>query len=304
MIDRICKCILHSLDSYIVVVDEHGVITFTNQTWGQLVEQLGSSRDICWLDKNYFDCCSILQLNSTEYRLACQRGFARLLAGEISEFIIECSNWTLESKIWLEVTASIVVYDQVRYVLLNHRNVIDRKKNQEEILKLTTKDAKTGLANYQGFKAFYENEWQRSKRSGSEVALLVGELPIVDLQTKQCSLVANVFSKHARRACDLACSIKANQFSLVLGQVTNLSCKMIAEQIYQEIAAINLLDSDGLKININIGFSSAVPTLIDDSNMLLKAVDLALSKGRESSQTKITGHSPTIIFKQQDNVKN
>ena len=302
--DHIYKGILDSLDSYIVVIEDNGNISFTNKTWGQLSKRLGATNDLNWQGKNYFSCCSILQLNSTEYSLDCQRQVAALLQGSQSEFTITLTACTIESQIWLEVTGSIVTLDNTRYVLLNHSNIIDRKNDHAEIEKLTLIDIETGLANHKSFHSFYFNEWQRSKRNRSEVALLIAEMDHANLDQRQTASIAEIFTRHARRACDLAAVLDNNQFALVLGQIGTVSCEFVAQSIYQEITALHFMTEAGQAIHINIGISSATPTLIDTSDMLLNSVSLALNKAKASQQQCINHHCPTIVFKDRPLMKN
>ncbi|MCJ8340105.1 MAG: GGDEF domain-containing protein [Pseudomonadales bacterium] len=304
MMDHIYKGILDSLDSYIVVIEDNGNISFTNKTWGQLSKRLGATNDLNWQGMNYFSCCSILQLNSTEYARDCQRQVAALLQGKQSEFTITLTACTVESEIWLEVTGSIVTLDNTRYVLLNHSNIIDRKKDHAEIEKLTLIDIETGLANHKSFHSFYFNEWQRSKRNRSEVALLIAEMDHTNLDQRQTASIAEIFTRHARRACDLAAVLDNNQFALVLGQIGTVSCEFVAQSIYQEITALHFMTEAGQAININIGISSATPTLIDTSDMLLNSVTLALNKAKASQQQCINHHCPTIVFKDRPLMKN
>jgi len=304
MLDQMYKNVLDSLVSYIVLVDSDGNIVFTNSSWQGLVAQLGANTDISWLDMRYLDCSDLLQVDSFAYKSAFKYELDLLLQDKQRKFVLECPYSTIESEIWLEVTATCIINDEKRYVLLDHTNIIKRKEDQAEIQRLTIRDETTGLANRAGFNTFFENEWQRSMRSRSEVSLLVAELDTLDLVKEQKLLVADVFSKHARRACDLACSLKSNQFSLILGQVTFLSSDMIARDIHNEIAALNLVSVDGGAINVHIAFSSTTPTLIDAPAMLLDSVALALSKAKMVSTSTIESHCPTIVFKQPNMTKN
>lgn len=304
MIDQMYRDILDTLDAYMVLVDGDGVIIYTNQAWMDLAAKLGSSNEVTWVGKSYYDCCSLLLVDSSRYKEDYRRKFELILQGKQNEFEIEFPCSTLEAKVWLKLSATMIEYNQTRYMLLNHTNVIDRKNADKEIQALTLQDPDTGLANVQGFHTFYENEWQRSMRSRCQVGLLVAQLDSNQVEDKDRALVADVFSSHARRACDLACVLNTNQFSLVLGQVNNVSCDMIANYIYEEILSLNLKNLAGEKININIGFSSTTPTLIDHPDMLFNAASIALNKARTSTESKITSLCPTIVFKPEQFAKN
>ncbi len=295
--DYIYKGILDSLDSYIVVIEGDGVISFTNKKWGDLTEAMGATIGMDCLGKNYFDCCSMILLNPDDFITECKLQIAKLLQGENSEFVLEFSNYTINHQIWLEVTGNLLVLDQSRYVILNHSNIINRKKDRAEIEKLTLIDSVTGIANQKSFNNFYSNEWQRSMRNRIEMALLLGELEGDEIDGFQLKKVAKIFEKHARRACDLVAVLKNNQFALILGQTNSESCEFVALEIHQEILQLNLMSIEGNQISINIGISSATPTLIDTSDMLFNSVDLALRKAKSSRQQNIYSHCPTISFK-------
>ncbi len=297
MMDHIYKGILDSLDSYIVVIEEDGIISFTNKKWGDLTEAMGAAINADCIGKSYFDCCSMILVNPDNFITQCKLQIAELLQGNNTEFVLEFSNYTINHEIWLEVTGNLVVFDQKCYVILNHSNIINRKRDRAEIEKLTLIDSVTGIANQKSFNNFYFNEWQRSMRNRIEMALLLGELEGDEIDDSQLKRIAKIFEKHARRACDLVAVLRNNQFALILGQTNSQSCEFVASEIHQEILQLNLLSIDGNQISINIGISSATPTLIDTSDMLFNSVDLALRKAKSSQQQNIYSHCPTISFK-------
>jgi diguanylate cyclase (GGDEF)-like protein len=298
--------ILNSLDSYIVVVKENGSIFFTNNSWEKLTEQLGITKNIVWLSKNYYQYCHLLQTESNGFASQCKQAVAGLIDGSSTEFTLEFKAPSVVGEVWLEVTGSVVVFDKERYVILNHANIIDRKMYQAEIEKLTLTDTLTHLANQKNFNGFFFNEWQRSMRNGSAMALLIGELDtnMHELDSNQYRNVANIFKCHARRVDDLAAILDNHQFALILGQVGTLSYESVAKSLYQEISQLNLLSDTGQEIHINIGMSSAIPTLIDTSDILFNSVVLALNKAKTSQQEHIFSHYPTIIFKQKALIRN
>lgn len=294
MMDHVYKGILDSLENFIVVVDTDGKIAFSNKAWNKLAQQLGVIENFDWHSKNYFDCAVILQQENTAFVKQCEQQIMQLAQGIQDAFVIECEKSTLEDEIWLSVSGSIVRLDHKQYIVLNHANIMDRKQDLEQIEKLTLIDNVTGLANAKKFNSFYRNEWKRSMRSSSEVALLIAELDTKDMTDEQRTSVANVFSNHARRACDFAGILKKDQFALVLGQITTTACDSAAKSISEDVAALNLLNASGQVINIHIGISSSTPTLIDTPEMLFNSVDLALQKSKRSTQTRVINHCPTI----------
>ncbi len=298
MMDHVYKGILDSLENFIVVVDTDAKIVFSNKAWKKLAQELGVTESFDWRNKNYFDCAVMLQQENTAFVKQCEQQIMQLSEGMQDAFVIDCEKSTLEGKVWLSVSGSIVRLDHKQYIVLSHANIVDRKKYLEKIEKLTLIDNVTGLANAKKFKSFYRNEWKRSMRSSSEVALLIAELDTKDISDEQRTLVAKVFSSHARRACDFAGILKKGQFALVLGQITTTACDSAAKSISEDVAALNLMTSSGKAINIHIGISSSTPTLIDTPEMLFNAVDLALQKSKGSQQTRVTNHCPTIKLKE------
>jgi diguanylate cyclase (GGDEF)-like protein len=294
MMDHVYKGILNSLDNYIVVVDVDGKIAFTNKAWNKLTQCLGVIESFDWQNKNYFDCAVMLQQENTDFVEQCENQIAQLAKGEKEAFVIECEKSTLESDVWLSLSGTIVRLDHKQYIVLSHTNVMDRKQDLEKIEKLTLVDNVTGLANAKKFNSFYNNEWKRSMRSQTEVALLIAELDVNDVNGEQRTSVAKVFSSHARRACDFAGVLNENQFALVLGQVTPNACDAAAQSISEEVASLNLLSESGQVINIHIGVSSSTPTLIDPPETLFNAVGLALQKSKELHQERVINYCPTI----------
>jgi GGDEF domain-containing protein len=296
MMDHIFKDILDSLDSYIVVLNKDGDIVYSNKNWDLLIQQLHLPKNINE-NNNYFACNALLQPVDNGFLDECSRSIKHLLDKNKAKFSLQHHINILNSNLWLEVTASLLEADQSQYILLNHTDVSDKKIASQTIAQLTVLDDKTGLANDNCFNEFLINEWHRALRSQSKIALFSAQLNKGDIADSDMIKVAQVFLDHARRASDCAGILEHNQFALVLGEPGTLCYEEVASSIAKKVADLELYSITGCLIELNIGMSSTIPTLIDRPEMLLRSSSLALAKAKQTKQTIQCRH-PAICLQE------
>jgi diguanylate cyclase (GGDEF)-like protein len=303
MLTSIYKSIIDSLDNYIVVIEENGSITVANNTWLELIAELSAEKDVLVNGTNYFEDFPLLQQSNCDFIDHYKGYISSLFSDNEQKFNIEFPLASLSDQVWLSVSASLIKFEDQKLVILNHSNVIERKKTVVQIDKLTLIDPITKLANRKSFNIFFENEWHRAKRDKKTLTLLIGELEKTALVAEDQQQIADIFAQFARRASDFSAILKNNQFAILLGELKAGDCLKTADKISQEVESLKLVTQTGQSVRINIGISNATPTLIDTSDALINAVFLALEHAKEATDSNVTSYCPTIIYKDQSLIK-
>lgn len=295
MTDHIYKGIFNSLQDAIVVTDLRGEILLTNLAWDELTQILNLSSEEVWPQKNYFQNSFILPSGHTKFSTYCTQQIEKLFLQThgVAKMTVEAA--TKQETFRFQLTMSALPIEDKMYVVFSHRRI----KNTAEIVtveKLVKGKQRLMLPSEQCFEEFYLKQWASSMRKGSELGLLVAEFS-TEIKGRTEVVLTDVFCRYARRSCDIAAKIQHNQLAIVFGRSTQKSSNKIAQDIYHEIAVLNLSKDNGLPIVVNIGTSSAVPTLVDTPDILKSAVNLALNKAKACNTNNVTSYCPSIILK-------
>lgn len=164
-------------------------------------------------------------------------------------------------------------------------------------------DGMTGLSNRRHFDEFLSREWQRACEAGSEISLLMVDVDFFKLYNDKFGHSAgddalkNVAAAMRDTIVDetyFPARYGGEEFAIVLPGVSQLQTMEIAENLRKNIEALNIphvsprLDS---VITVSIGLATLVPTVSENSKVLIELADkgLYLAKNRGRNQIAIFG---------------
>jgi len=158
-------------------------------------------------------------------------------------------------------------------------------------------DALTGLANRRSFDETLPEEWNRSRRLGVPLALLM--IDIDDFKRynderghregDQCLReVAETFALHARRAGDLAARYGGEEFTLLLPNTDPAEALRLAERVRSSVESRKERDGTGRpSVTVSIGVASRVPFDGERPESLVLDADAALYKAKEAGKNRV-----------------
>ena len=169
-----------------------------------------------------------------------------------------------------------------------------------QLQQLATEDALTALANRRRFDDFLRDEWQRSRRSGSPVSLLL--LDVDDFKRYNDSLghpagdaclkaVAGTLHRAVRRGTDLAARHGGEEFAVVLSNTDEAGARILAESIRAGVEELELAHPGsrvGPIVTVSIGCATMVASEKNDAPELIKAADAALYRSKENGRNRVT----------------
>jgi len=139
------------------------------------------------------------------------------------------------------------------------------KRMTDQLRSAAATDSLTGVANRRRFDESLEDEWQRGRRGGDPISLLLIDVDHFKLYNDRyghpkgdCALqsVAKALTAVARRTGDLVARCGGEEFALLLPKTPRAGAEDVAGRVLGSIAGLNLLHSaspTGRHLSVSIG---------------------------------------------------
>jgi len=175
---------------------------------------------------------------------------------------------------------------------------IELQHANEQLLRLSTTDALTELANRRLLMQRLEDEWRRGLRTGAPLSLLLVDVDYFKLYNDHYGhqagddalvAVASVLRNSANRPADLVARYGGEEFVLLLAQTDTEGARAVATRCRELLAGLALAHElsplGGGLLTLSIGMVSGVPYRGSSASQWLAQADLALyqakSQGRD-----------------------
>ncbi|TDB29125.1 GGDEF domain-containing protein [Stenotrophomonas sp. ATCM1_4] len=166
-------------------------------------------------------------------------------------------------------------------------------ERQAALDQLARQDGLTGVANRREFDATLRNEWNRARRSGTELALLLVDIdhfkafndahghPAGDrcLQAVAAQLQATV-----QRAADRVARYGGEEFAVIVPGCDLDGVLALAERLRVAVQALRLPEGP---VSISIGVAFLHPPVMPDSGQLLADADAALYAAKHAGRNRV-----------------
>lgn len=200
-----------------------------------------------------------------------------------------------------EVVATLLFDEtgQPKTILGISRDISERRKAEEILIRLTQTDELTGLANRRHFMQSAEQELARAARYGGDLSLMMMDIDhfkkINDTYGHQTGdLVIQAMAKVCRetlRECDIIGRIGGEEFAIVLPQTAGPQALEVAERLRQAIADTSVPMNHGKPLQFTASIGVAV---LGDSrtnvDTLLGFADSALYEAKGDGRNLVRVH--------------
>ncbi|MDD4911174.1 MAG: diguanylate cyclase [Sideroxydans sp.] len=182
------------------------------------------------------------------------------------------------------------------------RSLIDvtRKldKANAELLRLSTTDALTGIANRRSFDDFLLREWRRCMRVKKPLSVVMLDVDYFKLFNDKyghqagddcLKLVALQIAKAAPRATDMASRYGGEEFMLVLGDTDEGGAMWMADRVRQMVGDLKIKHyaTDSKYVSVSCGVVSVMPDDKMSIEQLLQSVDAALYQAKRGGRDRV-----------------
>lgn len=185
-----------------------------------------------------------------------------------------------------------------KYEQLRRTETLLQEAN-EELFRLATTDALTGIANRRSFDDHLEREWRRMIREQSLLSLLMGDIDFFknynDLYGHQAGdaclrAVALAIRGRAVRPGDFIARYGGEEFVVILPGTPAAGALHIAEEIRRAVRALAIPHADSRVdafVTLSLGVAQAVPTAGRTPETLLQAADRALYAAKNQGRNRV-----------------
>lgn len=226
-----------------------------------------------------------------------------LLSGQRDHAVIQvrvvCGDGSLK---WAETNARVDLSGPSVEAVLVMRDITERKMLEDKLAALALQDGLTGLANRRAFDQALDDEWKRTVRSGSEMALLLLDIDCFkqfnDSYGHQVGddclkAVAGCMKELIRRPTDIACRYGGEELVAILGTTGLEAATGIAARIRSAVEALAIPHQGSTcaeVVTVSVGVAAAVSRAGGTMEMpqgLLQAADHALYKAKTSGRNRV-----------------
>jgi len=163
---------------------------------------------------------------------------------------------------------------------------------------LTLVDGLTGVANRRAFDIALEREWQRARRDGTSLALVLVDVDHFkaynDTYGHQAGddvlrRVAAVLRNAGRRPTDVVARYGGEEFAIVLSGADTESAMRIAETARAEVEALGIEHSGSTprRLTISAGLAATTPAPNAEPASLIDAADKALYRAKNEGRNRV-----------------
>lgn len=168
----------------------------------------------------------------------------------------------------------------------------------QELVRISSSDALTGVANRRFFDEAISIEWRRARRHSNSIAMMMCDIDYFKLYNDtygnqagdEClRKVAKAIRQHTERPSDIVARYGGEEFAVVLPETTISGALMVAEKIRNAIRELNIqhASSPGGTVTLSIGLASAAPGFDNPPDDLIQAASKALLHAKHGGRDRI-----------------
>lgn len=229
---------------------------------------------------------------------------AAMQGGEIQEArILYRNRHRKRSEIWIETALRVTRRADtgaIDGVVALSRDMTEHKDLQAKLAILAASDGLTGLANRRHFDERLDQEWNRARREGAALSLLLIDIDhfkqINDRHGHQegdscLRAIAGIIAKHGTRPADLASRYGGEEFALLLPNTNAGGCELIGTRICDAIRTFEPM-SDGQasvwRVTASVGGATCWPNtgIATSLSSLIEAADRALYSAKNEGRDR------------------
>lgn len=290
--------ILDQLDEHLAVIDEAGIIQYTNNTWVAFGQANGIRKDFNWIGVNYLRNCSENHEVDGDIAQQATSGICSVIDATADQFQLNYPCHSPFEKRWFLMKVTPLNTRQNGLFLIRHINTTE----QTVAKKLSQEDPLTGLYNRRYLERFLDREWRRCLRHRSNLTLIFLDLDnfkhindYLGHSAGDRSLIrfAQLLHEYTRRPGDVAVRLGGDEFALVLADSTYAEANATADAILSTLKRMALPATDNTVVTTSIGLVNGVPGPEHEIKDWWEIADSLLYKSKSNGGNKVYGVSLT-----------
>lgn len=295
------NAILDSMTDQISVIDAHGSIVFTNQSWVTF-SQTNKHPPIDWNTINYLNVCDRAAQKGDTFATNAAKGIRKVISGKCEDFYLEYPCHSPTQKRWFMMRVTALASFEKSYFVIAHHDITKRKIAEETVLRLSKIDGLTKLPNYRCFSQFLAKEWKRCARLHAPITLAM-----IDLDHFKCIndtyghlkgdeylfKIAQHLKRMINRPSDLCARYGGEEFVLVLGETPLEPSIAMMETFLTKIRKLTMPNPNSPVmpiLTLSIGLVTLYPTAKSSEKELIQKADELLYQAKNSGRNQLVYH--------------
>lgn len=168
----------------------------------------------------------------------------------------------------------------------------------QELIRISSSDGLTGIANRRFFDEAISIEWRRARRHSNSLAMLMCDVDFFKrfndtyghIAGDDClRKVASAIRKNTERPSDIVARYGGEEFAVVLPETSVGGALMVAEKIRNAIRELNIPHSESPsgRVTMSIGIAAAAPGFDNPPDDLINAADKALYRAKHDGRNRV-----------------
>jgi diguanylate cyclase (GGDEF)-like protein len=168
----------------------------------------------------------------------------------------------------------------------------------QELIRISSSDGLTGIANRRFFDEAISIEWRRARRHSNSLAMLMCDVDFFKrfndtyghIAGDDClRKVASAIRNNTERPSDIVARYGGEEFAVVLPETTVGGALMVAEKIRNAIRSLNIPHSESPsgRVTMSIGIAAAAPGFDNPPDDLINAADKALYRAKHEGRDRV-----------------
>jgi diguanylate cyclase (GGDEF)-like protein/PAS domain S-box-containing protein len=229
----------------------------------------------------------------------------QLASGEANEVRTQVRALRSDGRlIWVEASAKRVETPSAATpeTILVLRDITSRKALEQELTSQAREDGLTGLANRRALDEALEQEWRRTVRAGSQMALVLLDVDYFKQFNDHYGhhagddclrAISNVVGTVARRRGDLAGRFGGEEFAVLIGDPQAYTAEEVATEIRSGVEALAIPHAgtgSGRLVTVSLGVATALARVGGTIRMpesLVQAADNALYRAKDRGRNRV-----------------
>lgn len=222
------------------------------------------------------------------------------------EFDVHLSNLTTENNSYLLTTAPLITINGRPGIVAQFKDITSRKEAKDKLEQVNLAleqmalvDGLTQIANRRCFDDTLDKEWQRLKRTGQPLSLLLGDIDFFkkfnDHYGHQAGddclrKVGTALAEAVKRPADLVARYGGEEFVVLLPENHSDGAFSVAEHVIDAIKSLQIPHNDSdvsSVVTISVGAATLIPSKDKNPADLISMADEALYCAKEQGRNRV-----------------
>jgi len=308
------KRTLDSLQTHLAVLDQTGMIVFTNHAWRAFATENGLAADYCGPGISYLQVCDDAIRLGCEESVVAKAGIQAVLSGTRPDFYMEYPCHSPDSQRWFSLRVTRFEIHRERRIVVAHENITARKLVElalqaanERLEHLSLTDSLTGVGNRRNFQQTFEIEWKRHQRMSLPISVAMIDVDFFKKFNDSCGhlagdeclrAVAQAIQTGIRRPGDFVARYGGEEFVVILPNTPAEGAVRVAGSIQHQLRDLKIAHPNSPispYLTISLGIASVIPARINLASTLLEAADKAMYQAKALGRDRFTLYAPDAL---------